>query len=94
MTLPKNVLKRVGESRHACRTPTVVQNQSPMLLWKRAALAALSKRCFMIRDVGADVLLHGFPQSCMQNLVKGSLEVYEDMAEVLLLLEIFLSEDS
>ena len=42
--------------------------------------------------VGADVvLLHGCPQSCMTNPV---LEVYEDMAEVLLVLEIFLKEDS
>ena len=43
--------------------------------------------------VGADVvLLHGCPQSCMPNPVEGLLEVYEDMVEVLLLLEIFLTE--
>ena len=40
------------------------------------------------------VLLHGCPQSCMPNPVTGLLEVYEDMAEVLLVLEIFLTEDS
>ena len=40
------------------------------------------------------VLLHGCPQSCMSNPVKGLLEVYEDMVEVLLVLEIFLTEDS
>ena len=41
--------------------------------------------------VCADViLLHGFPQSCMPNPVEGLLEVYEDMVEVLLVLEIFL----
>ena len=40
--------------------------------------------------VGADaVLLHGCPQSCMPNPVKGFLEVYKDMAEVLLVLEYF-----
>ena len=45
--------------------------------------------------VGADVvLLHGSPQSCTQNHVEGLLEVYEDMVEVLLVLEIFLTEDS
>ena len=44
---------------------------------------------------GADVvLLHGYPQSCMPNPVEGLLEVYEDMVEVLLVLEIFLTEDS
>ena len=38
--------------------------------------------------VGADVvLLHGCPQSCMPNSVKG----YEDMVEVLLVMEIFLT---
>ena len=40
------------------------------------------------------VLLHGCPQSCMANPVEGFLEVYEDMVEVLLVLEIFLTEDS
>ena len=44
--------------------------------------------------VGADVLLHGCPQSCMPNPVKGLLEVYEDMVEVLLLLEIFLTQNA
>ena len=42
--------------------------------------------------VGADVvLLHSCPQSCMPNPVEGLLEVYEDMVEVLLVLEIFLT---
>ena len=45
--------------------------------------------------VGADVvLLHGCPQSCMQNLLDALFEVYEEMVEVLLVLEIFLTEDS
>ena len=45
--------------------------------------------------VGADViLLHGCPQSCMPKPVEGLLEVYEDVVEVLLVLEIFLTEDS
>ena len=45
--------------------------------------------------VGADVvLLHGYPQSCMPNTVEDLLEVYEDMVEVLLVLEIFLTENA
>ena len=36
------------------------------------------------------VLLHGCPQSFMPNPFEGRLEVYEDMVEVLLVLEIFL----
>ena len=35
-----------------------------------------------------------YVQSCMPNPVKGLLEVYEDMAEDLLVLEIFLTGDS
>ena len=41
------MLKRVGESRHPCQTPAVVQNQSPTLLLKRTALVALLKRFLM-----------------------------------------------
>ena len=41
MILSRNMPKRVGESRHPCRTPNVVQNQSPMLPLKRTALVAL-----------------------------------------------------
>ena len=45
--------------------------------------------------VGADVvLLHDCPESCMSNPAKGLLEVYEDTVEVLLVLKIFLTEDS
>ena len=43
-------------------------------------------------EVDANVLLYGCPESCMPNPVKGLLEVYEDMVEVLLVLEIFLTE--
>ena len=45
----------------------------------------------MDKVYAAVVLLHGWPQSCMPNPVEGLLEVYEDMVEVLLLLEIFLT---
>ena len=48
-----------------------------------------------LEKVCADVvLLHGCPQSCMPNPVEGLLEVYEDMVEVLLVLEIFLTENA
>ena len=40
------------------------------------------------------VLLHGYPQSCMPNPVEGLLEVYKDTVAVLLVLEIFLTDDS
>ena len=47
MILSRNMLKRMGESRHPCPTPTVVQNLSSMLLLNRTALVALSKRFLM-----------------------------------------------
>ena len=49
MILSRNMLNRVGESRHLCWTPNVVQNQSSVLLLKRTALAAFSKRFLMTR---------------------------------------------
>ena len=62
------------------------RNQSPMLLLKR------------INDsdkVGADVvLLHGCPQSCISNPVEGLLEEYEDTVEILLMLKLFLTENT
>ena len=44
--------------------------------------------------VDADVYFFMVAQFCMPNPVEGLLEVYEDMVEVLLVLEIFLTEDS
>ena len=45
--------------------------------------------------VSADVvLLHGCPQNCMPNLVECLLEVYEDMVEVLPVLELFLTKNA
>ena len=38
MILSRKTLKRVGESRHPCRTPTVVLNHSPVLPLNRTAL--------------------------------------------------------
>ena len=79
MILSRNMLKRVGESRHPCRTPAVVRKQSPMLPLKRTALVALFIEVFDDLDkVCPDVvLLHGCPQSCVPNPVEGLLEVYE-----------------
>ena len=67
-----------------------------MLLLKRTALVAFVTEVFDDSGkVGADVvLLHDCLQSCMPNPIKGLLEVYEDMVEVLLVLEIHLTEDS
>ena len=45
--------------------------------------------------VGTDgVLGHGCSQSCMPNPFEGLLGVHEDVIEVLLVLEVFLTKDS
>ena len=48
----------------------------------------------MTLKVGADVLFRGCLSSCMPNPVEALLEVYEDMIKILLVLQIFLTEDS
>ena len=67
-----------------------------MVPLKNTALVALSRGVdIMSNNVGADVVLfHGCPQNCMPNPAKCLLEVYEDMVEVLLVLEIFLTGNS
>ena len=88
------MLESVGESRHPCRTPTVVRNQLSYTAVEEDCTSSLIIEVFDDSDkVGADVvILHGCPQSYMPNPVEGLLEVYEDM--VLLVLEIFLTKDS
>ena len=51
MILSRKMLKRVGESRHPCQTPTVVLNHSPVLPLNRTALWALSYRFSMARTM-------------------------------------------
>ena len=96
MIISRNMLKRMGESRHSCRTPTVVRNQCPNAAVEDDCSSGLVIEVFDDPDKdGADVvLLHGCPRSCLPNPVEGLLEVYEDMVEVLLVLKIFLTEDS
>ena len=53
------MLKRVGESSHPCRTPTVVWNQAPMVLLKRTALVALLDR-FLMTGIRFVLMLYFF----------------------------------
>ena len=45
MILSRKMLKRVGESRHCSRTPTVVLNPSPVLPLNRPCGHLLGKSC-------------------------------------------------
>ena len=66
-----------------------------MLLVEEDGTGGLDIEVFDDLDkVGADDVLHGCPQSCMPNPVEGLLEVYEGMVEILLLLEIFLTQNA
>ena len=85
MILSRNMLKRVGKSRHPRQTPTIVQDGTSGLGIEVSG---------NLDKVGADVvLLYGCLQSCMPNPVEGLLEVYEYVVEVLQVLEIFLTEN-
>ena len=63
------MLKRVGESRHSCRSPTVVKKPVSYAAVEEDGTSGLVIEAFDYLDkVCADVvLLHGFPQSCMPN---------------------------
>ena len=90
------MLKRVGESRHLCRTPICCSKPVSYAAVEEDGTSGLVIEVFDELDkVGVDgVLLHGCPQSCMRNPVEGLLEVYEDTVDLLLVLEIFLIENA
>ena len=95
MILSRNMLKRVGKSRHPCRTPTVVRNHLDAAVEEDGTSDFVIEVFDDLDKVCADVvLLHGCPQSCKPNPVESLLEVYEDMVEVLLVLEIFFTENA
>ena len=96
MILSRNMLKMVGESRHPCRTPNCCSEPVSYAAVEEDGTSGLVTEVFDDLDkAGADVIpLHGCPQSCMPNLVEGLLEVYEDMVEVLLVLETLLTENA
>ena len=95
MILSRKMLKRVGESRHPCRTPTVVLNHSLVLPLNRTALWALSYSFSMARMMLALMLyflIVAHKASC-HTLSKAFLKSYEDMVEILLMLQVFLAEN-
>ena len=64
MILSRKMLKRVGDSRHPCQTPTAVLNHSPVLPLNRTALWALSCRFSMARMILALMLYHKASCKC------------------------------
>ena len=90
------MLKRVGGSRHPCRTPNCCSEPVSYAAVEEDGTSGLAIEVFDdLDEVGVDVvLLHGCLQSCMPNPVEGLLEVYEDVVDVLLVLGIFLTENA
>ena len=70
------MLKRVGESRHPCRSPTVFSEPITYAAVEEDCTSGLVVEVFDDSDkVGADVvLLHGCPQISMPIYVEGLLE--------------------
>ena len=72
------MLKRVGESRHPCRTLTSSEPVSYAAVEKDGTSGLVIEVLDDSDKVGSDILLlHGCPQSCIPNLVLGLLKVYE-----------------
>ena len=95
MIISRNMLKRVGESRHPCRTPNCSEPVSYAAIEEDYTVGLVIEVFDDSDKVGANVvLLNGCPQNYMPNPVKGFLKFYQDMVEVLLLLELFHSKDS
>ena len=84
---------RVGESRHPLSDSNCCSEPVSYAVVEEDGTSGLVIEVFDDMDkVCADVvLLHGYPQSCIQNPFEGLLEVYEDMVEILLVLETFLT---
>ena len=78
------MLKRVGQSRHPCRTKCCSEPVFYAAV-EEDGTSGLVMKVFDDSDkVCTDVvLLHGCPESGMPNLVEGPLEVHEDMTGVL-----------
>ena len=89
MIFSRNMLKRMGETSlsdsNCCLEPVsyaaVEEDSSSGLV-----IEVFDDSDKFAADV---VLLRGCPQSCMPNPFEGLLEVYEDMVEVLLVIDIF-----
>ena len=96
MIRSRKMLKRVGDRRHPCLTPTIVLNHSPMLPFVWTALVALSYSCTMVRTRFA-LILHfrmGAHKAACHTLSKAFFEIDEDMVQILLVLEVLFTQDS
>ena len=81
MILSRNMLLKVGESSLSCRTLNCFSEPVSYACVEEDCTGGLITEVFDDSDkVGADVVLHSCPQSCMPNPVEGFLEVYEGLS--------------
>ena len=87
MIISRKMLKRVGESRHSSNSYCSSEPFSCAAIEQDCTLGLVIQIFNGSYDTGVDVV---FPYSCSEGFVsypvKGLLEVYEDMIEILLML--------
>ena len=71
MILSRKALNRIGESKHSCRVPTVVLNQSPVLPLNKTELLVLLYRFYGLYDASIYVVLfYSYPKGFVPDSVK------------------------
>ena len=86
------MLKRVGESRHPFLTPTVVLNQSPMPSLNHTS-GLVVEVLGDLDQVGINVIKpYSRPKSFIPYSVKRLFKINKDVIEVLLMLEVLLTQ--
>lgn len=80
--LSRKILKRVGESKQPCLTPTVVLNQSPILLLKQTALVVFH---IEVLDHPNQVEIYVVQPHGGPDPIKRLFEVNENVVEILVL---------
>ena len=95
MIRSRKMLKRVGDRKHPCLTPTVVLNHFPRLPLNWTAPVALSKSCSMVRTRLALILhFRMVAHKVVSYSVKGCFEIIEVMVQILLMVDIHFTQDS
>ena len=88
------MLKRVGESKQPCLTPTVVLNQSLTAVVMYSAGGLVVETLCRSDQVGVDVIQpHGGPECCVPHPVERFFLIHEDMVQVLMVLQFVLTQD-
>ena len=97
MRISRNKLNRMGESKHPWQTPFVVLNTNPSWLFMRTALLDILYTRYMAWTSPPSMLKRlrtCMPQAWVPDSVRCLLEVNEVMAQIALMLQVLLYNDS